>query len=161
MDKNNALPTQEASDVDEPLTYTQKVVLDNVIPYRGGTVVVPGKSNPSVPDHVWSILQQAGDIASQHLLNLLADKRFPALPVKEQARIIELALTRAYGSPDGAVRRNLHLHGKIGEDDDGDKGVNSMQELARKVHRRLPEFIDRDSPLEGSYTVSSDEDGDD
>jgi hypothetical protein len=104
------------------------------------------------------MLQQSGDLAAQHLLNLLSHKRFPNMAVKDQARMIELALSRAYGSPDGAVRKNVHVH--IADDD---KAFNAMTELSKKAHRDLPEFNKNKvaSPIEGRFkVVSPNEDGD-
>lgn len=100
------------------------------------TVGMPEKSNPSVPDHVWTAFQHMGEMATAHLARLLSDPRFANFEVKEQMRIIETTLTRAYGSPDGSVRRHLHVHANP----EDDEGFNALRALSRRANRSLPEF---------------------
>jgi hypothetical protein len=96
----------------------------------------PEKANPALPDHVWNRLQELGEIATEHLAKLLTDPRFKHFPIKDQMRVIETTMQRAYGSPDGSVRRNLHMH--VNPEDN--KGFNAMRELSHRAHRHLPEF---------------------
>lgn len=96
----------------------------------------PDKSNPAIPDRIWDKFQDLGEVATEHLARLLADPRFAHFSVKDQMRIIETTFARAYGSPDGAVRKNLHVH--VNPEDS--KGFNSMRELSHRASRRLPEF---------------------
>lgn len=96
----------------------------------------PEKSNPAIPDRIWDRFQDMGEVASEHLARLLADPRFAHFSIKDQMRIIETTFARAYGSPDGAVRKNLHVH--VNPEDS--KGFNAMRELSHRASRRLPEF---------------------
>ena len=66
----------------------------------------PSEGGEAIPDHVWQVLQQAGDKAAQRLLELLEAASFSKLAPTAQARVIELALTRAYGLP---VRRSVNV----------------------------------------------------
>lgn len=67
-----------------------------------------GRAAPptDIPPEVWAVLQEAGERAAQRLLELLDAATFPALPAATRARLIELALTRAYGLP---VRRSISV----------------------------------------------------
>lgn len=107
----------------------------NIVQFRGPPLR-PEKSNPSVPDHVWEEFQKLGEVAAKHLRDLLTDERFPNLTVKEQMRIIETTFARAYGSVDGSVRRNLHMH--VNPEDNA--GFNALTSLSRRASRQLPEF---------------------
>lgn len=110
---------------------------DNVVvQFRGPPLGSPEKSNPAVPDHVWKKFQELGDVAVKHLERMLNDPRFPNLSVKEQMRIIDTVFARAYGSPDGSVRRNLHVH--VNPEDN--EGFNALTSLSRRAQRELPEF---------------------
>lgn len=110
--------------------------------------VMPSRANPAIPDEVWERLQQAGDIASQRLLQLLEDERFPFLSIKEQTRLIELALNRAYGAVDGSIRRAQ----QAAVDPEEGKGYNTLGALSRAAGRSLPEFKGR--RLENVQTVN-------
>lgn len=105
----------------------------------------PSKSNPSLPDQVWDQLQDMGQTAVNHLERLLHDKKFEKLAVKEQMRVIETTLARAYGAVDGGVRRNLHVH----MDPGNEKGYNALAELSNRAVRTLPEFKGNVHPLVG------------
>lgn len=60
----------------------------------------------SVPAHVWTTLQAAGERAADKLLDMLSSKKFDRLRPSEQARLVELALNRAYGPP---IKREMSL----------------------------------------------------
>lgn len=112
---------------------------------------VPEKANPALPDHVWERLQALGDVATLHLQRLLSDENFSKFSVKDQMRVIETTLQRAYGSPDGSVRRHLHVH----TDPEGTKGFNALRDMSLKAQRRLPEFRSphRGERIEEAVTV--------
>ena len=59
-----------------------------------------------IPDHVWALLQASGEQAAQRLLDILQSPRFPSMAPSAQARLIELAMVRAYGLP---VRRSVDV----------------------------------------------------
>lgn len=107
-----------------------------IVPYFDGNVVVPEKVNPAIPDHIWTQFQNLGGLAAGHLERLLTSEKFKKLPVPEQVRVIELAFSRAYGSIDGAVRRNLHVH--VNPEDNGN--FNALSEMAQTAQHSLPEF---------------------
>lgn len=127
--------------------------VNQLLPYRGETVPMPNRYADTMPDHVWERIHTAGDLASEHLLRLLQNKGFSFLPIKDQVRIIELSLTRAYGG--GAqISKHVHLHGKAS--DQAVKGVNALSELSRKATRQLPEFVGvrrRHSPIKGKGVI--------
>lgn len=99
----------------------------------------PEKSNPAIPDRIWDRFQDLGEVATEHLARLLADPRFAHFSIKDQMRIIETTFQRAYGSPDGSVRRNLHVH----MNPEDSKGFNALRDLSHRASRRLPEFKSR------------------
>ena len=96
----------------------------------------PEKANPAIPDRIWDRFQDLGEVATEHLARLLSDPRFAHFSIKDQMRIIETTFQRAYGSPDGAVRKNLHVH----MNPEDDKGFNALRELSHRASRRLPEY---------------------
>jgi hypothetical protein len=96
----------------------------------------PEKANPALPDHIWDRFQDAGEAATAHLERLLSDPRFAHFEVKDQMRIIETTFQRAYGSPDGSVRRHLHVHANP----EDNEGFNALRELSRQAQKSLPEF---------------------
>lgn len=52
-----------------------------------------------IPDHVWVMLQEAGEAAAERLLELLQPAAFAKLKDGTQKALIDLAMTRAYGLP--------------------------------------------------------------
>jgi hypothetical protein len=60
----------------------------------------------TIPPDVWTQLQAAGATAAERLADLLASKAFERLKPPDQARLIELALNRAYGPP---IKREMTL----------------------------------------------------
>jgi len=117
---------------------------------------VPAKANPAIPDSVWKKFQELGDYATQHLERILKDPRFPALSIREQMRVLDTAFARAYGSTDGAVRRNLHVHVKEEET----KGFNALRALSKQAGKQLPEFQKHSIPT-GRAELLEDFEGDD
>lgn len=111
----------------------------------------PEKSNPAIPDRIWDRFQDLGEVATEHLARLLADPRFAHFSIKDQMRIIETTFQRAYGSPDGSVRRNLHVH--VNPEDN--KGFNALRELSHRASRRLPEFNRRPHDRESLEDVDA------
>lgn len=104
----------------------------NVIPISRASIL---KANPALPDHVFDKLQGLGEKAVEHLERLITDPRFVHFPIKEQMKIIDAVMLRAYGAPDGSVRRNVHFH--TSEDA---PGTNALRGLANKARKDLPEF---------------------
>lgn len=109
----------------------------NVVPIRTNpSYELPEKVNPAIPDQVWERLQQLGDVASQHLMRLLLDPRFPNFDLKDQMKVIDTVFNRVYGSTDGSVRKNLHVH----VDPESKAGFNMMRELSEHATSSLPEM---------------------
>lgn len=88
-------------------------------------------NNSGIPSHVWSLLQEAGEVAAERLLTLLSGKKFDSYKPADQRALIDLALTRAYGLP---VRRAVQLNLNT---DDQDAVAASLNMLSRKI--TLPE----------------------
>lgn len=67
-----------------------------------------------VPPETWAALSRAGHSAAQRLLELIEGRGWSALKPGDKARLIELALTRAYGPP---VQRtaSLELRGTVSD----------------------------------------------
>lgn len=107
-----------------------------LVEYRGPALVRPDKANPAIPDHIWERFQDMGEMAAEHLANLLKDERFPFFPIKDQMKIIDTTFQRAYGSPDGSVRRHLHMNA----DPEDEKGFNALRDMSRRAQRDYPEF---------------------
>lgn len=113
----------------------------SLVEYRNPDL--PQKSNPALPDAVWARMQELGMVATEHLARLLTDPRFANFTVKDQMRVIETTFSRAYGSPDGSVRRHIHTT----DDPEANKGYNAMRDMSKKASRRLPEFRPTDGEL--------------
>jgi hypothetical protein len=107
---------------------------NSVVPYRSERL--PEKANPALPDAVWEKLQNLGVHAVNHLERILTDPRFAHFSIKEQMKVIETTMNRAYGSVDGSVRRHLHVH----TDPESEVGFNAMRDLSRVAGKKLPEF---------------------
>jgi hypothetical protein len=65
-----------------------------------------GSRPPDIPPETWQALQDAGHSAAERLRDLLQAKAFERLKPSDQARLIELALNRAYGPP---IKREMSL----------------------------------------------------
>lgn len=59
----------------------------------------------NIPPDVWRLIQDNGRIATRRLNELLTSARFHRLKASEQAKLISLAQTRAYGAPQAATKR--------------------------------------------------------
>jgi len=83
-----------------------------------------------IPPETWALIQQAGHKAAERLLDLIEKPAFSRMKVTDQARLIELALNRAYGPP---IQKSatLALSGKISD--------AVADELARLSEQDLPE----------------------
>jgi hypothetical protein len=64
------------------------------------------KRPDNIPPATWQALSEAGHVAAERLLDLLQGKSFERLKAGDQARLIELALNRAYGPP---IKREMSL----------------------------------------------------
>tara|TARA_R110002167_G_scaffold74809_6_gene209113 strand:- start:1162 stop:1569 length:408 start_codon:yes stop_codon:yes gene_type:complete len=60
----------------------------------------------AIPPNVWVLLQSAGERAAGKLNDMLSSIKFDRLKPTEQARLVELALNRAYGPP---IKREMSL----------------------------------------------------
>tara|TARA_R110000823_G_scaffold5692_6_gene22457 strand:- start:251 stop:634 length:384 start_codon:yes stop_codon:yes gene_type:complete len=70
-------------------------------------VVEGDKGRPdNIPPATWAALSEAGHVAAERLLSLLQGPAFMRLKAGDQARLIELAMNRAYGPP---IKRELSL----------------------------------------------------
>jgi len=101
------------------------------------TATEPGDAVPAlrpdhVPAHVWHLLQAAGEVAAQRLHDILSSPSFSRLRPSEQTKLIELALTRAYGQP---VKREVRIDLSGG---DADAVAASLAHITG----RLPEYRD-------------------
>ena len=65
--------------------------------------------NERIPPHVWAILQASGEKAASRLFDLLHSAKFDKLAPRDQAAMINLALTRAYGQADAPVKREVKV----------------------------------------------------
>lgn len=108
---------------------------NKVVPFRD--YQRPDKANPAIPDHVWERFQDLGEVAAKHLARLLQDPKFEFFSIKDQMKIIDATFQRAYGSPDGSVRRHLHMHA---DDPEANKGFNVLRDMSKRAQRKLPEF---------------------
>lgn len=79
------------------------------------------KLDMRIPDEVWLVLQECGEMAAQRLHEILSSPKFARYRPHEQIRVIELALMRAYGSSEavwsiphpqkaGSLERNAISH---------------------------------------------------
>lgn len=92
-----------------------------------------------VPQHVWAVLQAAGEEAAAKLLALLRSPSFDRLSVRDQARLMTLAMDRAYGKADGGLKRSVKVHLSA----DGQDAVTaSLERLSGAA--TLPEHRARD-----------------
>jgi len=91
-----------------------------------------------IPEHVWIMLQQAGEKAAERLLDILRAPSFPKLAPSSQARLIELAFVRAYGLP---VRRSVEINLSTS---DADAVAASLAALADSLPERAAAARARD-----------------
>jgi hypothetical protein len=81
-----------------------------VVPKRddkGREVALQRKADLRIPDEIWLMLQDCGEKAAEHLYRLLHDPIFEKRKLHEQIRIIELAMLRSYGAPEGSFKRDM------------------------------------------------------
>lgn len=91
----------------------------------------PQAAPSNIPPETWAMLQEAGHSAAERLRDLLQSSSFARLKPGDQARLIELALNRAYGPP---IKREMSLT-LTGEVSDA-----TSQILASLAERDLPEI---------------------
>jgi len=53
----------------------------------------------TIPQHVWDLIRENGELATTRLNELLRSPRFSRYKVADQAKLIALAQDRAYGKP--------------------------------------------------------------
>lgn len=97
---------------------------------------LPEKVNPQMPDAAWSITQESAKLATMHLNAMLQPHIFRHLSRRDQARFITIAMNRAYGSVDGAIRKHLHVNVKA----EDREGYNEMSDMSRRAMHDLPEL---------------------
>lgn len=112
---------------DTPLQVSGPLPADDVPDAAQGALPSPADG---IPPHVWALLQSAGHEAAQKLLALLRSPTFSTFAPSSQARLIELALTRAYGLP---VRRSVSVNLNS---DDADAVAASLLDLADNLPER-------------------------
>jgi len=102
----------------------------NIVPLAEPQSVDEGRPD-AIPPEAWAALQEAGQAAAERLRDLIAAKSFERLRPSEQARLIQLALDRAYGPP---VKRemSLTLSGNVSD--------AVAESLGRLASAELPEF---------------------
>lgn len=66
----------------------------------------PQASPDGIPAETWALLRSAGHTAAERLDTMLKSSSFNRLKASDQARLVELALNRAYGPP---VKREMSL----------------------------------------------------
>ena len=94
---------------------------------------VPATLRPDhIPEHVWHLLQQAGEVAAQRLHDLLSKPSFARLRPSEQIKLVDLALTRAYGQP---IKREVRIDLSGGDAD-------AVAASLARITGRLPEYRD-------------------
>ena len=130
----------------------------SVIISENGGSSLPAKPSELIPDHVWVKLQDSGDTAVNHLTRILTDKKFHLFPLKDQAKFIDMAMNRAYGSADVAIRKSINVNVHV--DPESEQGVNALAQLAKSVGRSLPEYSTTYSATRDT-SDATDVDGDD
>ena len=80
-----------------------------------------------IPDDVWALLQDSGKRAAERLYQMLDGAAFTSYSPTARARLIELALVRAYGLP---VKRSIDVSIST---DDADAVAASLQALPQTV----------------------------
>lgn len=99
------------------------------------------------------MLQEAGELAAQRLVELLQSPRFPAYSPQAQRGLIELALTRAYGLP---IRKALNLNLSTS---DADAVAASLNDLVQNLpeharHTPRPNRASQAPDLAGDWQVA-------
>lgn len=114
-------------------------------------LTIPPKINPQIPDEAWELMQKNAMLATQHIAVLLRPEIFSRLNPTMKAKVLDLALTRAYGANDGSVSKRVNEIDK-----EARPGLNELSSLARRVKRDLPEFKakERVVPLRRSGNVN-------
>ena len=113
----------------------------NILPLTPAETPADGRPD-AVPPATWEALQEAGHRAAERLRDMIEAKSFERLKPSDQARLIQLALDRAYGPP---VKRemSLTLTGNVSD--------AVAESLGRLASAELPEFAQnrRKAPSEG------------
>lgn len=66
---------------------------------ESGVVEVMDFRPDNIPQEVWDLIQENGQLATQRLHEILSGPRFHRLRAGDQAKLIALAQNRAYGLP--------------------------------------------------------------
>lgn len=106
-----------------------------------------GPIGEGIPAHVWTMLQTAGELAAQRLVELLRSPSFKQYSPQAQRGLIELALTRAYGLP---IRRavNLNLSST-----DADAVAASLADMAQHLPETSIAAAARSGPENGGNST--------
>lgn len=99
-----------------------------------------------IPQHVWAMLQEAGEAAAARLLQLLQSPRFADFAPNSQRGLIELALTRAYGLP---IRKALNLNLSS---NDADAVAASLSDLGQHLPEHLRHALRDTAPQAAQQT---------
>lgn len=122
------------------------VTLDDVTKQRLRRQLLVNKADDRIPDEVWMILQECGESAAKHLQRILKSPGFEKRKIHEQIRVIELALLRSYGAPEGAIKRDSKTLPDTSDPERIARG-NTIRRLANQA--RLPELRMNKTPIEG------------
>ncbi len=114
--------------------------------------------NDVVPAHVWEVLQATGEVAATRLHDLLTSKKFDHLSARDQGTLINLALTRAYGSPDAPVRREVQV--ALTGTDAVSIALERLAGIVTLPEHAPPTILHADIPRIGSSAVDADSDSD-
>ena len=85
-----------------------------------------------IPMHVWDLIQENGEIATEKLNQILLSPRFMRIRPGDQAKLIALAQNRAYGTPKQNKVDPRRSTGLI------DVTAKELQDLANRT--MLPEY---------------------
>ncbi len=110
------------------------------LPVASNDAPLPFDASPGddIPPHVWALLQEAGAKAAERLRDILGSQAFNSYAPTAKARLIELAMTRAYGLP---VKRSVNLSLSS---DDADAVASSLAGLTDALPERAPQGRMRD-----------------
>ena len=117
-----------------PARGTALVLLTPTKDARQRSLALARKADDRIPDDVWLQIQECGEKAAFHLHRLLNDANFERRKIHEQIRVIELAMLRSYGAPEGSFKRvPTPPEGELER-----AGTNALSRLARRA--KFPEL---------------------
>ena len=110
----------------------EEIEKENVVALSGELDRLDGKPE-TIPQHVWDLMRENGELATRRLNELLRSPRFSRLKAGDQAKLIALAQERAYGKTAAPKQENSRKRGGMKD------VINS--ELDNMAYRTtLPEY---------------------